>query len=219
MHPRTLTIPKSMLPVNGRPFVDWQLEKLRDNGFDACVFCVGHMAEQIEAHVGDGARFGVRVTYAHEGQQRLGTGGALRAALEHLEPEFVLTYGDSYLPFDYLAPLGELRARPDCEVVMSVFHNRNELEPSNVALRNGLVARYEKGSKEGGLEFIDYGALALRRRFVEAITPGQSDLSAALGAAVKRGEVRAVEAHRRFFEVGSHAGLAALEAELEGTKR
>lgn len=219
MHPLTLTQPKSMLPIAGRPFIDWQLELLRRVGFDACVLCVGHFAEVIEAHVGDGAKYGLRVAYSHEGAERLGTGGALRQALPLLDDEFVLTYGDSYLPFDYLAPLRALRAHDDAEVVMSVFHNRGALEPSNVALGEGRVTRYEKGRSASGLDYIDYGALAVRRRFVAAIPEGKSDLSAALGRAVTAGVVRAVEAPRRFFEVGSPAGLTALEQELMEQRR
>src|SRR3984885_1253278 len=67
MRPQTLRVPKSMLEVAGRPFVDWQLERLAACGFDVVVMCVAHLAEQIEAHVGDGARYGVRVRWAREG--------------------------------------------------------------------------------------------------------------------------------------------------------
>jgi len=81
MLPRTLTTPKAMLDVAGRPFVDWQLEKLAACGFDDVVLCVAHLGEQIRDHVGDGARFGVRVRYSVEGKDLLGTAGALRAAL------------------------------------------------------------------------------------------------------------------------------------------
>src|SRR5437868_10444389 len=85
MRPMTLTIPKSMLEVAGRPFVDWQLEKLAACGFDEAILCIAHLGEQIRAHVGNGARFGLRVRYSEEGEKLLGTGGALRMALERLE--------------------------------------------------------------------------------------------------------------------------------------
>src|SRR6185437_464978 len=101
MRPRTLTVPKAMLEVAGRPFVDWQIEKLAACGYDDVLFCVAYLAEQIEAHVGDGSRYGVRVRWAHEGEKLLGTAGAIRAALDRLAPTFLVTYGDSYLPFDY----------------------------------------------------------------------------------------------------------------------
>jgi hypothetical protein len=114
MRPMTLTVPKSMLEVSGRPFVDWQLEKLASSGFREVVLCVAHLGEQIRAHVGNGARYGLNVRYSFEGDVLLGTGGALRAALERLAPTFLVTYGDSYLPFDYAGPLRELDAHEDC---------------------------------------------------------------------------------------------------------
>src|ERR1700733_1927062 len=114
MRPQTLTVPKAMLPVAGRPFVDWQLEKLAACGVRDVVMCVAHLAEQIEAHVGDGARYGLRVQWAHEGTSLLGTAGAIRATLDLLEPRFLVTYGDSYLPFDYGEPLGIPEGGPGC---------------------------------------------------------------------------------------------------------
>src|SRR5438093_1243399 len=81
---RALTLPKAMLDVAGRPFIDWQIEKLASCGFTDIVLCVAYLAEQIEAHVGDGSRLAracgraVRVRYSHEGDKLLGTAGALR---------------------------------------------------------------------------------------------------------------------------------------------
>src|SRR5688572_20796469 len=112
MRPRTETVPKSMLEVAGRPFVDWQLELLAASGIREVVMCVAHLGDQIRARVGAGARHGVRVLWSVEGDGSpdalLGTAGAIRAALPWLAPAFVVTYGDSYLPFDYGAPLAML---------------------------------------------------------------------------------------------------------------
>ena len=132
MRPQTLTVPKSMLEVAGRPFVDWQLERLAACGFNDVVMCVAHLAEQIEAHVGDGARHGVRVRWAREGAKLLGTAGAIRATLELLEPRFLVTYGDSYLPFDYAEPLRRLEEHDDCDGVMSIYKNDGQWDSSNV---------------------------------------------------------------------------------------
>src|SRR5580693_4954025 len=147
MRPRTLTIPKSMLEVAGRPFIDWQLEKLRACGFDDVVLCVAFLAEQIRDHVGDGTRFGVKVRYSDEGPTLLGTAGAIRNALDLLAPTFLVTYGDSYLPFDYAEPLDLLDAHADCEGVMSIYENQGAWDTSNTApdATGAWVARYEKG--------------------------------------------------------------------------
>jgi NDP-sugar pyrophosphorylase family protein len=226
MRPQTLTVPKAMLPVAGRPFVDWQLERLVSQGFTSVVMCIAHLGEQIRAHVEDGSRYGVRVVWSEEGPTLLGTAGALRAALPHLEESFLVTYGDSYLPFDYAEPVRVLRAHDDCDGVMAIFKNRGQWDVSNVmtaergAETGQWVERYEKGAgkSDPAFDHIDYGATALRRAVVEAIPEGmafgfdavQRDLAA-------RKRLRGCLARERFFEIGSPEGLAELDRHLQKT--
>jgi N-acetyl-alpha-D-muramate 1-phosphate uridylyltransferase len=174
MRPLTITTPKVLLPVAGKPFLEWQLERLCTCGFTDVVLCIAHLGEQVEAHAGDGARFGLRIRYTHEGETLLGTGGALRKALPLLEDTFLVTYGDSYLPFDYAAPLQMLRTSPDAEGVMSIYRNASQYDASNVRANDAWVLAYEKGTQDPTFDYIDYGALALRKRVVAAIPEGHS---------------------------------------------
>jgi NDP-sugar pyrophosphorylase family protein len=222
MRPRTLTVPKSMLDVSGRPFVDWQLEKLKACGFDDVVLCVAFLAEQIKDHVGDGARFGVKVRYSDEGPNLLGTAGAIRNAMDVLAPTFLVTYGDSYLPFDYAEPLRVLDANADCDGVMSIFENRGAWDMSNVEpdAKGEWVLRYEKGRPELKFPFIDYGAIALRREIVARIPAGRpSGLDGIQTELAKQKRLRAVVARDRFFEIGSPEGLSTLDEWLAKTGR
>jgi NDP-sugar pyrophosphorylase family protein len=218
MRPRTLTVPKAMLEVAGRPFVDWQLERLAACGVTDVVMCVAHLAEVIEAHVGDGAAFGVKVRWAHEGPKLLGTAGAIRAALDMLAPTFLVTYGDSYLPFDYAEPLRILAAKGDCDGVMSVFPNAGQWDASNVVMAPGgeWIARYEKGrSAREGFDHIDYGATALRRDVIARVPAGEvAALDAIQHDLSLRKRLRACIARERFFEIGSPEGLAELDRHL-----
>jgi MurNAc alpha-1-phosphate uridylyltransferase len=214
--PRTLTVPKSLLDVAGRPFIEWQLEKLAACGFDDVVLCVAHLGDEIRAHVGDGARFGVRVRYSDDGATLLGTAGALRNALPLLAPRLLVTYGDSYLPFDYAGPLRDLDAHDDCDGVMSVYPNRGQWDASNVATDGAWVLRYEKGATDAALDHIDYGATALRRDVLAAIPAGEKrGLDSIQRALAERHRMRAHVARERFFEVGSHEGLATLDAHFK----
>ncbi len=215
MRPATLTVPKALLEVAGRPFVDWQLERMAACGMRSVVLCVAHLAEQIRAHVGDGARFGVRVVYSEEGPRLLGTAGALRAALEHLAPTFLVTYGDSYLPFDYADPVRILDANADCDAVMAVYKNEGRWDASNVQTDGDWVLRYEKGVKDAALDHIDYGATALRRSVVEGFAAGEPlGLDVVLRGLAERKRLRACVARERFFEIGSPEGLAELDKHL-----
>jgi NDP-sugar pyrophosphorylase family protein len=219
MLPRTERVPKILLPVAGRPFGAWLLERLAACGFGEAVLCIGHLGGEVRRELGDGGAFGLHVRYVEDGERLLGTAGALRRALPLLEPCFLVTYGDSYLPFDYLAPLRDLAAHRGALGTMAVFRNDDRWDTSNTAVEGEHVVRYEKRPRDAPrdheLAFIDYGATALRREVVEALADGQvHDLSAVQRELAAAGRLRAYVAERRFFEIGSEQGLADLEAEL-----
>jgi N-acetyl-alpha-D-muramate 1-phosphate uridylyltransferase len=220
MRPRTLGTPKFLLPVAGRPFAAWLLERLRASGFSEVVLCIAHLGDQIRALVGDGEEFGLSVRYEDEGPNLLGTAGAIRKALAHLAPLFLVTYGDSYLPFDYSAPLDALSARPDADGVMAVYRNEGRWDSSNTEVRcdaagDPWVARYLKGSNDPILDHIDYGATALRREVIadlpEGVACGLDRVQAELAA---KGRLRAHLARERFFEIGTEQGLSDLQNAL-----
>lgn len=223
MLPRTREVPKLLLPVADRPFAAWLLERLAAAGYAEALLCIGHLGEAIRSALGDGSAFGITLRYADEGNARLGTAGALRRALPDLAPTFLVTYGDSYLPFDYRAPLEDLLAHPEALGTMAVYRNEDRYERSNTAVSGELVARYDKSAPlDTGalrLDHIDYGAMALRREVIAALPPEiplgldpiQKDLA-------ERGRLRAHRAKERFYEIGSEAGLLALDRALRTPK-
>lgn len=213
MLPRTATVPKSLLEVAGRPFIDWQLERLAASGIRDVVICIAHLGNLIRDHVDGAARHGLRVAWSEEPPgQLLGTAGAVRAALPHLAPRFVVTYGDSYLPFDYRAPLDVLTAHDDCDGVMAIFQNQGRWDASNVITDGTRVTCYAKGTADPRFDHIDYGATALRREVIAALPAGKriglDEIQRELAAA---GRLRSVVARDRFFEIGSPGGLAELD--------
>jgi NDP-sugar pyrophosphorylase family protein len=205
-----------MLPVAGRPFVDWQIERLARAGFGEIIFCIGHLGAPIREHVGDGTRHGISVRYSDEGEALHGTGGAIRHALPMLSDAFLVTYGDSFLPFDYAAPLATLLAHEDCEGVMTVYENAGRWDASNVKTDGEWVLRYEKGSPDRALRFVDYGAIALRRRVFERLPARQAfGLDGLQTELAESRQLRAFIATERFYEIGSPAGLDDLERHLK----
>ena len=204
MRPRTLTAPKFLLPVAGRPFGAWLLERLAKSGYERALLCIAHLGEQIRSFVGNGRAFGLDVSYADEGPHLLGTAGAIRRAADELGPQFLITYGDSYLPFDYAGPLQTLVANDDVDGVMAVYKNEGRWDESNTEVQADAkgdlwVARYEKGARDPKLDHIDYGATALRKDIilqVPADTPwGLDRIQAELS---RRKRLRAYLAHARF---------------------
>ena len=213
MRPLTDTIPKAMIPVDGRPFVDHQLAWLAGHGVTDIVLCVGYRADAIHAHVGDGARHGLRVRFVDEGEDLRGTAGALRLALDQgaLEESFLLTYGDSFLPVDFAAVFEAFTASGQ-PALMTVFRNDGRWDTSNVIFDGKMVTLYDKQRQArpaADFTYIDYGLSALERRVIgDEIAPGaRADLAALFNALSVRGALAGLEVRQRFYEIGSPAGL------------
>jgi NDP-sugar pyrophosphorylase family protein len=208
---RARSHPKYLLDVAGRPFASWQLERLAAAGYEEVVLCIGHLGHEVRAVLGDGGGQHPRIRYSDEGDGHLGTGGALALAAGLLDESFLVTYGDSLLPFDYAAPLDDLRAHPEADATMSVLENADRWDRSNVRVEGDRVNAYDKGALGVDYRHIDYGALGLRRAVLGALPAGPSDLALLLGRLARGGRMRALPVGERFYEIGSPEGLEELD--------
>lgn len=224
MRPLTETIPKALIPVGGRPFIDHQLAWLAAHGVTEVVLSVGYRGDMLLDHVGDGGRFGLDVRVVDEGAVLRGTAGALRLALDRgaLDDAFLVTYGDSFLPIDF-AEVWRHFAAAGAPALMTVFRNAGRWDTSNVIFRAGWVELYDKHRATrpaADFDYIDYGLSAMRRSVIEQLVPplpapGQpgapADLADLFHQLSQRGELAGFEATERFFEIGSPAGLQDFE--------
>jgi NDP-sugar pyrophosphorylase family protein len=215
LRPITAKIPKSLVEVAGRPFIDHQLQLLHANGVRRVVLCLGHLGEMVREHVGDGSAFGVEAAYSFDGERLLGTGGALKRAAALLGPVFWVLYGDSYLEIDYRAILADFE-RHHALGLMTVLHNQDRWDRSNVIFRNGRLVWYSKRAPSPEMTHIDYGALLLRREVLERVPAGEPhDLADLLSDLSAEGRLAGYEVYSRFYEIGSPAGLAETQAYLQ----
>jgi NDP-sugar pyrophosphorylase family protein len=214
LRPESERVPKSLLLVAGRPFIHWQLELLAAQGITRAVLCVGFLGEQIQAALGDGARFGISLRYSYDGDKPLGTGGALRRALSLLGPAFFVLYGDSYLPSP-VAPIQAAYERSGQPALMTVFCNAGRWDRSNVWFEAGRILEYEKQAPQPYMKHIDYGLSVLSARALNGFGAGDAfDLGDLWRELARRGELAGLEVGTRFYEIGSHAGIAATQRYL-----
>lgn len=210
LRPLTDRAPKCMVPVDGRPFLEYQLELFRRHGVRDIVLCVGHLGETVREYFGSGHRFGVDIVYSWERKGLLGTAGALKNAQSLLAQEFFVIYGDSYLLLDYQMIMRCFQASDDLGM-MVVYRNDDRLEPSNVVVRNGHVVAYDKATRLPGMVHINEGLSVLRRRALRLIPDGepatQEDFYREL---IARRQLLAYETQQRFYEIGSLSGLEEL---------
>jgi NDP-sugar pyrophosphorylase family protein len=200
------TTPKALLRVAGRPFIDFKLASLAAEGVKRVVLLLGHGDRLIADHVGTGADYGLHVTCRSDGPTLLGTGGAVRRALDLLGEAFWVTYGDTFLR----APMAEIEATfhsRGIEAMMTVLRNRDRWDRSNVRIEKGLVVEHRKGSPPGSYEYIDYGLAILRREPVETFPAGSPfDLEQVFQLLIANGTMGAYVVSRRFYEIGTPEG-------------
>jgi NDP-sugar pyrophosphorylase family protein len=215
MHPITATIPKSLIEIEGEPFIAHQLRLLSRESVADIVICVGYLGEQIEAYVGDGHRFGCNVRYSYDGDFLLGTGGALRKSLPLLGDQFFVMYGDSYLEIRFRAVYDAFKEakRP---ALMTVHRNAGRWDTSNIEFANGVLLKHDKKNRTPTMQYIDYG-LSVCTASVLAEQPENKafDLADLYGNLVDRNLVAGYEVRERFYEIGSPAGLAETSAFLK----
>lgn len=219
LRPLTENIPKVLVEVAGRPFLDHQLALLRANGFRRVVLCLGYLGELVTRHLGDGARHGLEVAYSYDGARMLGTGGALRRAAPQLGEEFWVMYGDSYMDVDYEAVLRDHRKQGKLGL-MTVIANQNRWDRSNVLFQDARILCYDKRHPTAPMAHIDYGAAILHRKALERIPEGQPyDLADLYHGLVKDGQMGGHEVTHRFYEIGSPTGLAETQAYIRSRAR
>lgn len=207
LRPITTTVPKSMVPVAGEPFIAHQLRLLAAQNVREVVLCVGYLGEQVQEFVGDGSEFGCQVEYSFDGDKLKGTGGAIRQALPLLGEHFFIMYGDSYLPTAF-APVYECFLASGLAGLMTVFHNENQWDTSNVEFRDRRIVRYDKRAPTPEMRYIDYGLGIVRAEvFRQWQADEVFDLALLYEGLVKQQQLAGFEVQERFFEIGSHEGL------------
>jgi NDP-sugar pyrophosphorylase family protein len=197
LQPLTQTIPKALVDIAGRPFIDYQLDLFRRRGMRRIVFCLGHLGEQVAEHLGDGSAWNMEFQYCFDGDRLLGEC-------------FWTCYGDSYMDIDYHGIFDFFKSQPEgVQGLMTVLHNANRWDSSNAVFQNGRLLRYSKRGADPLMTYIDYGVAILTRQTVLQIPPGEAyDLARLYETLVEAGKMEGYEVHERFYEIGTPASLA-----------
>jgi N-acetyl-alpha-D-muramate 1-phosphate uridylyltransferase len=209
MRPLTDAEPKPLLRVGGKRLIEYHLESLARGGFREVVINTAWLGDRIEAALGDGAQFGLAITYSHERPEALETGGGIFHALPLLgSGPFLLVNGDVWTDIDF----GALRREPPEKSLAHLVLVRNPPQHArgDFRLENGQVAEGE------GLRHTYSGIGIYRPELFAGCAPGKFPLlpllRRAIAARALSGELHA----GRWFDIGTVERLQLLDAELTG---
>jgi MurNAc alpha-1-phosphate uridylyltransferase len=201
------SIPKALLEFNHKPFLEWQLQLIEKNNGSLVVLCISHKSELIKAFIDGRPKSKLEIVLSYDGEQQLGTGGALIKAMEFLGNEFLVLYGDSYLPINF-HEVSDYFQKSKKLGLMTVLRNTLNLESSNVVYDNGWVRRYDKKHHSADMNYVDFGLNAFRSNVFVNYTAGEYvDLSSIQSSLATRNELVGYEVNQRFYEVGSFQGI------------
>lgn len=207
LRPLTDSIPKALVPAGGKPLLEWHLERLAASGCREAVINVSHLAGQIVEQVGDGARFGLRISYSREAAPLETAGGIAYARRLLGEAPFLLVNADVYCELDFRALLARALGGRLAHLVLvpnPAHHADGDFTLDAGSVGNGAGARYTYA-----------GIAVMSPALVEGVRPGdKAPLAPLLRAAADRGLIGG-ELHRGVWQdVGTRERLAELEAHL-----
>ena len=203
MRPLTLRTPKPLLPVAGKPLIQWHIDALADSGVRELVINHAWLGEQLERYFADGSEFGVNIQWSPEGTP-LETGGGIRQALPLLgEAPFILVNGDIWTTFDFAGlalPVGKLAH-------LVLIDNPPHNPRGDFSLDEGLV-----GNPAADAPGFTYSGIAvLHPQLLVEQPAGAFKLAPLLRAAAEQGLVSGEYFAGAWIDVGTPERLAEAE--------
>lgn len=204
MRPLTLNTPKPLIPVAGVPLIEYHLRALARAGINEVVINHAWLGDKIEAHLGDGERFSVRITYSRESQP-LETGGGIFRALPYLGDEpFLVVNGDVFTDYDF----AKLPREMDGMAHLVLIDNPEHHLEGDFSLQQGRVTVPDSNT-------LTYSGIALLhpRLFADCFASAFK-LAPLLRQAIRQDSVSGEHFSGRWIDVGTLERLAAAEAML-----
>ena len=207
----TLTKPKSLIEINGEPFISHQLRYLKSQGIHKVHLCLGHLADQEIETIKDNKNYNLNITYSFDGDSQLGTGGALKNALSFCDESFFVQYGDSYLPIKYSDIINYFLKNNSQKNILTIYKNNGQFDKSNVDYVENRKFIYNKSNPSSNMSYIDYGlSIFIKKDLENTIFSHIFDLSDIIVELINKKMMIPLEVNERFYEIGKVEGIKEL---------
>ena len=163
LRPLTLTTPKPLIKIHGKPFVEYIIEELKKNGITEIILVTGYLHEKIEKYFGDGEKFGIKITYSSSPITD-NTGTRLKKARHLFDETFLLLYSDNYCPLN-LKTLISFYNKLKKDAVVTVYKNSDNYTKNNMHVNEeGIVTVYDKTHTTNHLNGVDIGFFIMSKK-------------------------------------------------------
>jgi len=208
------TRPKPMIEFHGKPFLEYLIEMLRDQGIDRVLLLLGYLPDVIQDHFGDGRRFGIEIEYSVTGPDDL-TGHRLKVARPLLDAHFLLMYCDNYWPLQLERQWQRFR-EADVDALVTVYSNADGYSKDNVSVGDdGLIHVFDRTRSAPGLRGVEIGYAIVAEQVLDLLPEDDVLFEAAVYPALaERGRLGAFVTEHRYYSVGSPERLSLTDAFL-----
>lgn len=171
----TKNVPKPMVPINGKPLLEWQIENLKESGIDNVILVVGYLGNVIRDHFGNGEKSGVKISYYNE-EIPLGTAGALAELRDRMEENFILLFGDLYVNVDFSK---FMRFHTEKDALVTLFaHSNSHPYDSDIVVadKDGRVIDWSYKNTERSRDYpnlTNAGLYVMNRRIADVVRATQ----------------------------------------------
>ncbi len=199
-------IPKSLLKVNGIPFMKYLIDSLIPFNPSSIHLCLGKFSEQILTFL-ENENYDLPISFSIENENNLlGTGGALKHCLDYLNDNFIVQYGDTILDLDYL-DLYHYHLKEKKEMTLSILPKSLSNETPNVLCchdeSGDLKCIYDKNNLKNTGNFIDYGAIVFKKKVFMNDLPSKFDLSIIQSSLSQDAKSSFYVINKKYIEIGS----------------
>ncbi|MDY7033933.1 MAG: D-glycero-beta-D-manno-heptose 1,7-bisphosphate 7-phosphatase [Thermodesulfobacteriota bacterium] len=208
LKPLTDTLPKPMIKFHGKPFLEYLIENIREQGIRKVLLLLGYLPEVIQEYFGDGNSFGVQIEYSVTGVENR-TGKRMKLAEKKMDSCFLLMYCDNYWPIR-IKEMWNHFLETDTEAQISVYTNKDQYTKNNVRINNkGMVICYDSTRSRKDLHGVEIGYAIMKKKILDLIPDENVSFERTVYAALAETyKLSAYETDHKYYSVGSHERLS-----------
>lgn len=224
LRPFTLRNPKPMVLVNGKPFLGYLINLLKENGIKEVVILTGYLGDKIEEYFGNGSKFGLQIKYSftplkNESGQENESGLRLKNAQDLLDNYFLLLYCDNYWPLQ-LNKLTKYYKDHPSDSLVTVYSNLDHSTKNNISLnKKGYVKKYDKTRNEKNLNGVDIGFFIVNKKTIEQLPKSNSSFELnVLPQLIKKRRLSGYLTNQKYYSIGDMPRIKLTEQFLSPKK-
>lgn len=207
LFPKTKNIPKSLVKINSKPFLFYQLKLLEKKKFKKIIISTGYKSNLIKNYLKKN-NFNLDIIISNDGKKQLGTGGAIKKTLNELDEKFFVIFGDSYLDLNYINIYKKYLSLKRRNLIVcqkfKKFYEHYSIKPELIVKNNKII---EYKNLKNKMTHIYYGIGIFNKVSFKKINKNSFDLHFFFKKMILKKNLVSYQVSKKFFEIGSKFGL------------